>query len=354
MKKWLSFLIALSLMTGLCAASFADGYTCGDYKYIVLRDGTAEITDYHGTNTSLEIPEELNGYTVTSIGDRSFFNNFDIAFLSIAPGVTNIGEEAFFACSLGRVIIPGSVKSIGEGAFKDCYTLLSVEIGDGVPSIPDYAFSDCSCLISVKIPNSVRSIGERAFLRCLELSQITIPDRLESIGDYAFFACQALDSIRIPDSVTKCGHNPFAKCRDLKEIIVSSGNPSLATIDGVLFNKKSKCLISYPPGKDKNEYSIPDGILTIGTGAFYGGKKLTSIVIPDSVTRIEDYAFADCYSLASITIPGSVKSIGEDVFYNESGTSVSAIVVRGSYAEQYCRKNGIPCVYQESAPDWLH
>ena len=59
---------------------------------------------------------------------------------------------------------------------------------------------------------------------------------------------------------------------------------------------------------------IPDGVISIGDGAFYDCKKLASVIIPDSVTSVGEDTFRDWKSLTSITIPDSVTSIGKSAF----------------------------------------
>lgn len=79
---------------------------------------------------------------------------------------------------------------------------------------------------------------------------MTIYDGLASIGDYAFSYCNSLKNVVIPDSVTTIGENPFKKCKDLASIMISPDHPTLATINGVLFDKTDKRLIWYPMSSD--------------------------------------------------------------------------------------------------------
>lgn len=183
-----------------------------------------------------------------------------------------------------------------------------------------------------------------------------------------------MTSITIPDSIIQIGANPFENCYSLKTINVSSTHPTLAVINGVLVEKTEKRLVCYPCAFTSSSYAIPHGIKIIGDFAFSNCSSLTSITIPDSVTDIEYYAFSwcdcltsisipnsviyiwnfafcDCYSLTSISIPDSVSAIGYGAFLGcDSLTDIS--VSRGSYAEQYCKDNGLPYNYPD-ANDWL-
>ena len=184
------------------ALSEEDVITSGDYQYVLMDDGTIQITYYYGETTVLEIPCQLDGHTVSSIGD---------------------------------------------GAFGGC---------------------------------------------CV--TEVIIPDVITSIGNWAFNFSGYLHKVTIPDSVVSIGINPFRYCPFLDQIVVSPENPVFTTIDGVLFNKLEKRLISYPNAFTAEKYTIPQGVVSIGDCAFYNCELLTEITIPDSVTSIEFYAFYDC------------------------------------------------------------
>ena len=382
-----------------------------DYQYALLDDGTIEITRYKGSADRLAIPAKIAGKTVTSIRYSAFYSCDSLTSVSIPDSVEQIGTNLFVGCSKLKTIsvspdhpyfatidgvlfrkadkalisypagiksstytIPQGIAVIGDSAFFACSSLTSVSVPDSVTSIGDEAFALCSSLTSVSIPDSVTSIGDAAFHSCKSLTSVSIPDSVTSIGDLAFRFCDSLTSVSIPDSVEQIGTNPFAACSALKTISVSPEHLYFATIDGVLFRKADKALISYPAGIKSSTYTIPQGIASIGDYAFDSCTSLTSVSIPDSVTSIGDYAFGSCTFLTSVSIPDSVTSIGDRAFsYCKSLTSVSIpnsvaaigdyafsgcpnltlTVPRSSYAAEYAKTNNIPYTYPD-ANDWLN
>ena len=89
-------------------------------------------------------------------------------------------------------------------------------------------------------------------------------------------------------------------------------DPDFEIVDG--------CLVKY--NGDDTEVVIPNGITSIGDGAFANCEDVIEVVIPDGVTSIGDEAFLECFSLESITIPNSVISIGNCAFYCSGVTEV--------------------------------
>ena len=338
-RKLLAILLAclMLLPCGVAVAEEAETLRRGDYKYTLNDDGSACITSYTGFAEDLTVPAELDGHTVTSIGDN-----------------------AFFACTfLTSITIPDSVTSIGANPFSFCDKLTQITVSPDHPTletIDGVLFEKASRTLlcypyaftaeSYAVPQGIQAIGDGAFYCCGSLSSITLPDSVTSIGDSAFSGCDSLTSITLPDSLTSISTNPFVSCTRLTQITVSPDHPTLETIDGVLFEKASRTLLCYPYAFTAESYTVPQGIQAIGKRAFSGCKSLSSIVLPDSVISIGDQAFYSCESLKSITLPDSLTSFGEYAF--AACPRLTLTVPRDSYALAYAKENGIPYTYTDS------
>ena len=318
MTKKLSLLFALMLSTLMASADVININNI--YYNLDFSTKTAEVTsnpnNYSG---SVDIPASVtfkgSEYSVTSIGNRAFSSCSSLTSITIPNSVTSIGEYAFQYCSgLTSVTIPNSVTSIGNYAFGWCSGLTSVTIGNSVTSIGESAFQGCSGLTSVTIPNSVTSIGNYAFLSCLGLTSVTIGNSVTSIGVGAFWGCSGLTSISV-----ESGNKKYDSHNNCNAIIETSTNTLIVGCKGTI---------------------IPNGVTSIGMGAFSICSGLTSVTIPNSVTSIGSYAFGLCSKLTSVTIPNSVTSIGERAFSDCSGlTSVTipnSVTSIGTYAFNGC------------------
>ncbi len=313
--------------TEASAANY-DGMTCE------ISNGKVTITYCDTSKTGkLVIPENIDGFPVTSIGNYAFENCGKITEAEIPNSVTDIGDLAFYNCtSLVNINIPDSVTKIGSSAFNGCTSLESVKIGIGVTNITYDMFyfcdslesitissgnshydsrNDCNAIIETEtntliygckntvIPNSVVSIGGWAFGDCKSITDITIPKGITGIGCCAFLCCTGLTDIIIPSSVTYIHNEAFSGCNGVESITVSSENP--------YYDSRNNCNAIIDTESDKLIFGckntvIPDGIASIGNGAFSGCIGLTNITIPDSIKAVGGGAFNGCDNLTSVHI----------------------------------------------------
>lgn len=331
-KLWL--LVALLLCFALsCAAAEEEPtkYTSGCYKYILLEDGTAEITGYVGDTkllAKLELPSELDGHPVTSLGGYSLAACSKLRIVTLPDSLVTMGKNPFAYCKELREIkvapdhpafatIDGVLFHKGEKkliCYPHSFTDTEYTVPKGILSIGDSAFLNCGSLTSITLPDTVTTIEASAFNTCYNMTSIRLSNGLTTIGDRGLYNCLNLTYISLPDSLVTMGSNPFECCTRLMDIIISPDHPVFAMIDDVLFHKAEKKLICYPRSSTAAEYTVPEGILTIGDHAFASCTNLERITLPDSVTTIGKSAFYTLGRLTSINIPHSVTSIGDSAF----------------------------------------
>ena len=299
-KHWLATIAALLCSMTVSAHDFeVDGIY---YNITSDTDMTVEITyqgdsywsyenEYSGNITiSPSVTYGGNTYSVTSIGDYAFSDCSSLISITIPESVTSIEPWAFWCCSsLTSVTIPRSVTSIRYCAFRNCSSLTSITIPESVTSIGEAAFFECWGLTAVHISSmeawynidfgdsSANPLDYALYLNGKLVTELTIPNTVTAIKDCAFSGCSSLTSITIPEGVTSIGSYAFSDC-------------GLASI------------------------TIPKSVTIIGHYAFKGCSGLTSVTIPESVTSIGERAFRDCSKLTSINIPKGITEIGYEAF----------------------------------------
>lgn len=347
--------------------------------------------------------------TVKEIGDNAFYNCKILSKINIPNGVERVGKDCFRYCyslkegvynddcffylsekvtgdytipgnpskiapyafaygHLSSLIIPESVKEIGQEAFYYNSTLQRVEMPSYLDILGNNAFSGCVALEEVAIPEGVHKISDYMFGGSSALKKITLPETLDSIGHYAFQYCSALEEIYLPAGLKFIGSTAFFNCTSLKDINIPE---SLSIIDNPIFQGctsltnplYNSTLFVYLPSIYEGEYTIPDGIKAVAGGAFASCNLLTAINVPASVeklgylafgqctslervnlpegiTSLLNYAFQDCGKLQSISLPSRLTHIGDGAFSNcvsiQEMKIPSTVDYIGSYAFSGC------------------
>lgn len=237
------------------------------------------------------------------------------------------GEVAITGCDTsisGDVVIPDTIEGcpvtgIGGYAFSDCKSIASVTIPDSVTSIGNAAFSSCFGIENVTIGNSVTSIGNNAFNGCFKLTSISLPESLEKLGSFVF-AFAPITTLYIPKNV-KSIDGPLVFYGGFKGYTVDENNKYFTTDEyGALYNKDKTTLIHMPYNKDMTEYTVSDGVNSIGKNAFACDYNLKTINLPNSIKEIHGTAFAGCVSLKELNFPRGLEKI-EAFSSNALGTS---------------------------------
>lgn len=291
--------------------------TDGDFQYKLYSNMTATVTNYTGSDTSVYIPSEVNGYTVTALARMWVGSELSAKDVYIPATVTNIGEtdtsnlgslynckalqniyvdeENTSYCSVDGVLftkdmmriavypsgnprksytIPEGVTTIGETSFWFSENLTSLELPETLVKIEPDGVRGCKGLTQIKLPESLRILEDNAFMACENLKNIEIPEGVTAIPFGCFWSCYALASVHLPSSITDIGNYAFAACYPLTEI------------------------------------NFPEGLKTMGGMCFALCSKLTSVTLPKSLESVKSSVFQDS---GVKTIYGYTGSLAETI-----------------------------------------
>ena len=265
-------------------------------------------------------------YKVTSIRWNAFKDEGDVTSITLPETIDSIGNSAFAYSGITSITLPKSVKKIGTSLFEGCGSLQSaIFLMDSLPDLPYHTFCSCTSLDSLQLPKFYPGIGAQAFYQCpltaidlpegllcildeafegSKLTSIKLPNSLQTIGKRAFYQAP-LRSIEWPDSLETVGDAAFAMCKLEGEIILPT---SVKNWGKNVFYANSNI----------ENVVIPDGVITIGEGAFTSCNGIRYIHFGNTLTDIAPLAFEGLVRegklVESISIPHNVKTIGERAF----------------------------------------
>ena len=214
-----------------CFVSVANYYTAATEEELqgILSDvPNSSINEIHITgDTLLSSPNSLIQIAQQLPGDRSYKYTLDLSEATNIDLSTDFGnypsDIEFFNSSVGEIILPEGLTTIGENAFWGFTALERINIPSTVETIGNGALSGTK-IREIVIPGSVRSIGNGAFDRCLQLSSISFENSSGGLklGDDVFASCNSLAEITIPARITHLGDRSFFRCEKLSKITFES------------------------------------------------------------------------------------------------------------------------------------
>ncbi len=335
---------------------------------------------------SLIFNESSKGYSNQKIDAYAFEDCTSLETVSLPKTLKSIAYKAFHNTSIKKLVIPEGVETIEAGAFMDCNKLLTVSIPSTVTELQNSGnyddngvFANCKSLQSVTIAPSndyEGYIGRDAFRYCISLQSIEIPGNYTSVGEAAFVGCTSLKSLKFAESSKgysnqKIDSYAFEDCTSLEAVSLPK------TLKSIAYKAFHKTAIK--------KLVIPEGVETIGAGAFMDCNDLLSVSISSTVTSLdssgnyddigvfancknlkvvtiapsEDYegkigrdAFVYCTSLQSIEIPSNYTSIGEAAFYGCS--SLKVVVFNDSSAVYANQSVGAKAFYGCTVLETVH
>lgn len=208
--------------------------------------------------------------------------------IEVIDGVmTNSGnnaDERGNAETLTDVVLPSTLKKIGDNSFYCCKTLSSINIPDSVEEIGEDAFANCESLKMFPWPASLRKVNVSAFSGMMQTSDENGNNRI---------------SLRIPDSMEEISGGIGWGYPYINECTVSA--KAWNALDASSLTSRIYII------------DIPEGVTKI-IGKYSHVERVT---LPSTIEEIGPEAFKDSHALDCITeLPAVLKSIGTDAFYN--------------------------------------
>lgn len=246
---------------------------------------------------------DLSGCYLTAIPAYAFApapldGDMPIHYVTLPKECRTIGKYAFSGSEL-KAINLSDVKEIQEGAFAGC-NLKGEPNLESVHTLGNYCFEGCSFSGTVEIAEGVTEIGEGAFAWNTYIEKVVLPPTVSVIEKDAFLFCYHLGEVEMPEGVQRIEDRAFIGCPiknlQLPETVEYLGRACFGV-------NKTKTL------------TIPDKMLEIMPGTFYGNEVMDEIVWPSHIFKIGYEAFHGCPNLRTLDLPDNVCVIDSLAFY---------------------------------------
>ena len=251
--------------------------------------------------------------------------------ISLPESVTDIGVGAFANSTVSGFDSLANIESIEEYAFKNCYFLEEIDLGNKLMIIGTGAFSGCDWLKSLYIPDSVSNIETSAFEGCIKLESVRMSPNVDFIPRQAFNNCKSLSEFEWNSDRKLIGRYAFGNCVKLNDF-------DFVNIEKLYKNSFTGSGVAVAQlGESQNEQNA--ALETIEVQSFKNCESLATIGIGGNVSTVKSQAFADCTNLETAVIADSVTNIADDAF--DGCDKLTIYCAEDSYAHSYAQTQGI-------------
>lgn len=294
-------------------------YRCIELDVFPLYEGVEKIGEYcfAGVNTDyLSIPSTLQSVGSYAFADCNFIEN-----IIIPANVERLSIGMFEGCSALKTVTleesAGSsykIKSIGRYCFNGCELLETVKIAGTVEEIREGAFHRCVSLKTINFPSSIKSIDTNAFSYCTALEEVSLANGIKVIKTSTFEHCDSLKTVKLPSSVEDIEQDAFLHCPSLENFEINKANSFFSSENGHIYSAGMQSLKLVAPGFKEEVLTIPEGVVSIESGAFTNATSIKSVVFPSTLKLINEEAFYQHPSISSVTINANMQKIGKNAF----------------------------------------
>jgi len=265
-------------------------------------------------------------------------DDLDIQFEAGACPVVAIAPRAFEGCAeLRRVILPESLRQIGEMAFSGCSHLRLLTIPGGVQRVGTLAFAKCSQLERVRIEPGVVQLGPSCFSKCAALKRVEMPASVTQIGGGAFFGCSKELRLYGAEDAPAAQYArlngltfDFQSWKDDEELVLREEEDGTLTVLGARQTAPHRIEIpteicgrrvaaiapkAFFASGTLEQLVVGGGVREIGESAFFGCRQLVSVSFERGLEQLKDSAFAGCESLTQVTLPWGTSAVGRMAFF---------------------------------------
>ncbi len=265
-------------------------------------------------------------------------DDLDIQFEAGACPVVAIAPRAFEGCAaLRRVILPESLRQIGEMAFSGCSHLRLLTIPGGVQRVGTLAFAKCSQLERVRIEPGVVQLGPSCFSKCAALKRVEMPASVTQIGGGAFFGCSKELRLYGAEDAPAAQYARLngltfdsQSWKDDEELVLREEEDGTLTVLGARQTAPHRIEIpteicgrrvaaiapkAFFASGTLEQLVVGGGVREIGESAFFGCRQLVSVSFERGLEQLKDSAFAGCESLTQVTLPWGTSAVGRMAFF---------------------------------------